>query len=161
MSLPWVAGVAVDRAAQRAGDGDQRFQAGEPFVGGGGDDQAEFGAAAGGDRVLADVDLAKCRGRKPDDHAGNALVADEDIRSPAQEPHRHLFFVAPPDQGHQFIDACRLGKELGRPPSWNQVCMASGSSGRTNFSSPLKKPISDLLSPSRHFARAGGSLSRR
>ena len=109
------AGVAVQGAADGAGDADQRFQAGQPAMDGRGDRAAQQGAAAGGERAALDANLAERRGGEVDHHAGHAFVADQDVRALAQQAHLDALLVAAPHQGDQLVGGFRLGEVLGRP----------------------------------------------
>ena len=109
------AGVAVQCAADGAGDADERFQPGQPAMDGRGDRPAQQGAAAGGKRASVDANLAEGRGGEPDHHAGHALVADQDVRSLAQQTHVEPLGMASPHQGDQLVRVFRLGEILGRP----------------------------------------------
>ena len=114
MLAPCGAGVAVQGAADGAGDADQGFQAGQAAMHGGGDHAAQQGPAAGGDRAAVDADFAEGRGGEVDHHARHPLVAHQDVRPLAQEPRGYAFLVAPPHQRGQLVEAFRLGEILGR-----------------------------------------------
>jgi len=72
----------------------QHFQAGEPLVDGGGDDAAQLGPAADGERGLVHLDFAEGRLAQADHHAGDALVADQQVGAAAEDVDGQLFRMA-------------------------------------------------------------------
>ena len=110
------AGVSVQGAAERAGDADQRFESGQARVDGRGDDVPQDGPAAGNEGLPSIWILLKAGPSKLHHHAEHALVADQHVRSAAEQPHRDVFLTAPPHQGGQLVDVSRLGEVFGRTP---------------------------------------------
>ncbi len=109
------AGVAVQSAADGARDADQGFQSGQTAMDGRSDGTAEQGPAGRDQRAVLDANRAERGGGEADHHARHTFVADQDVRSLAQDPGGHVRFVAASDEGGQLVDRLRLGEILGRP----------------------------------------------
>ena len=80
-----------------------------------GDHTAQPGPAAGGERGLVHVDFAEGRVAQADHHAGDALVANQQVRAAAQHVHGEPFRMAATDQGDQLLRRAGLGEVFRRP----------------------------------------------
>ena len=60
------------------------------------------------------ADFAKGRVAQADHHAGNALVADQDVRAAAQHAHGELLHMAATDQRDQLLGRAGLGQVFRR-----------------------------------------------
>ena len=110
------AGVAVQGAADGAGNADERFESGQSLANGHRDGVSQLGAAAGGERLFVDLDLVEDGSGQLDHGAANAFVAHQHVRSAAQQARRRLRFVAAAHQRLQLVDGSGHGEELGRAP---------------------------------------------
>jgi len=104
--------IGAECSPQRAGYGDQGFQAGQPCVGGRGDDPPQSQARARRDDVPIGLDLAENRGSQLEDESRHPFIAHQRIRPTPQNPKRNLLLLAPTNQPDQFVEARRFGEEL-------------------------------------------------
>ncbi len=108
------AGIGVQRAAERAGNGDQGFQPGQAAVRGSGHHAAELGAAAGGDGLPIDLDLGERRLAQPDYHARYTLFLHQQVRAASQDADGEALLAAALDQGDQLVGVLGLSEVFGR-----------------------------------------------
>ena len=119
------AGVHAERAADRAGDAVEEGEAAEPLL------QREGGEAlvgqrrAGADAVARLAHrLAEALGRQADDDAGDAAVADEEVRADADDGDRHCRIELRRNSARSSASAGWNRSSAG-PPTRNQVNGAS------------------------------------
>ena len=120
-------------------------------------------------RLPLHLDLAEGQVGQPDDHARHALVAAPGCWSPgpaaalARLPRGSAGPARSVGRGSRGSAKYSAG-----PPSWNQVCIASGSPCRTIFSKPVKNPMTTpsvvigggKKGDSPHLCEAPGTVDR-
>jgi len=105
--------IAMQRAADRAGDANQRFQPRQALADGGRYHMAEFRAATSEDSRFPHRRVAKCSCGQPHNDPGNAFVADKTVGTSAEQAYGPPEFGVPFHQSRQLLYRRRFRKVLG------------------------------------------------
>ena len=115
------AGVAVERAADGAGDADRELEAAEPAFGRRAAQRGHHHRGPGADTLALEAERAR-RPPQRDDERVDALVGDEQVRAAAEHAHGERLAARPGEQQLELRDI--LGnREVARRPAEPQVGM--------------------------------------
>jgi len=140
-----VPAVAVQRAAHRAGNADQRFQPGQAAIDRGGDDLPQQCPAARDDRTVLEADFAKAGALR-----WTIIPFTPSSRTMMFEPRPKTALAGPPrgsaSRARQLVGRFRFGEILRWPAQLEPGMHGHHSPRRTIVSNPLSMGIVRSLS---------------